>query len=114
MSSVFRQKIPSPNTLRTLILEAKRFNALAALDEGLVDGLGGVSEVLKFVGEMQLIEKARSGVYGRLKGEMWRETVGYLDDHAGSEKVAEAQLEERKRQVESEEKRVVDWEKSKL
>ncbi|KAL8873561.1 MAG: hypothetical protein Q9174_000999 [Haloplaca sp. 1 TL-2023] len=114
MSSIFRQKIPSPNTLRTLILEARRFNALAALNEGLVDGLGGVNEVLKFVGELQLIEKAKSGVYGRLKGEMWRETVGYLDDHAGSEKLAEVQLEERKRQVESEEKRIVDWEKSKL
>lgn len=112
MSSIFRQKLPSPHTYRTLVLEAKRFNALQALEGGLVDGLGGMNEVLKFVDELGLVDKAKSGVYGRLKREMWRETVGYLDDFGRSERRVEREMEEHKRREEGEEKKIVEWEKS--
>ncbi|KAL9028983.1 MAG: hypothetical protein Q9196_002726 [Gyalolechia fulgens] len=113
MSSIFRQKLPNPNTYRTMVLEAKRFNALEALQEGIVDGLGMVPEVLKFVEEMKLVDKAKSGVYGNLKKEMWRETVGYLEDYRGSEERAGAEIEEQKRNQEEQEKRVVEWERPK-
>lgn len=112
MSSIFRQKLPSPQTYRTLVLEAKRFNALEALEGGLVDGLGTMNEVLQFVHELGLVNKAKSGVYGRLKREMWRETVGYLDDVGRSERRVERETEENKRREEREEKKIVEWEQS--
>ncbi|KAL9600704.1 MAG: hypothetical protein Q9219_003034 [cf. Caloplaca sp. 3 TL-2023] len=113
MSSIFRQKLPNPNTYRTMVLEAKRFNALEALKEGIIDGLGMVPEVLKFVEEMKLVDKAKSGVYGRLKKEMWRETVGYLDNHLEEEKKIEEGMQVQKHMEEEQEKRVIEWEHSK-
>ncbi|KAL8896357.1 MAG: hypothetical protein Q9207_007745 [Kuettlingeria erythrocarpa] len=113
MSSIFRQKLPNPNTYRTMVLEAKRFNALEALQEGIVDGLGMVPELLKFVEETKLVDKAKSGVYGRLKREMWRETVGYLENHVGSQTRIKEEVEADKGRADEEEKRVADWEQSK-
>jgi len=78
MSSIFRQKLRA-DAYRTLVLEAKRFNALDALKDGLVDGLGGIEEALSFINESKLQTKAQSGVYGSLKEEMWKETLGYLN-----------------------------------
>lgn len=113
MSSIFRQKLPNPNTYRIMVLEAKRFNALEGLQEGIVDGLGMVPEVLKFVEEMKLVDKAKSGVYGSLKKEMWRETVGYLEDYAGSERREKEEVDLQKRREVEEEGNVVEWERSK-
>jgi len=50
MASIFRTKLPSPNTYRTMVLESKRFNALEALKEGIVDGLGGRARGAGFCG----------------------------------------------------------------
>ena len=79
MASIFRQKLPRPDTYRTIVLESKRFNALEALKEGIVDGLGGWDETKSLVEEVALTKRADSGVYGILKAEMWRETVALLD-----------------------------------
>ena len=79
MASIFRQKLPRPDTYRTMVLESKRFNALEALKEGIVDGLGGWEETKGFIEEMKLIGRGDSGVYGRLKEEMWRESVTLLE-----------------------------------
>ena len=87
MASIFRQKLPRPDTYRTMILESKRFNALEALKEGIVDGLGGWEESKGFVDEMKLMKRGQSGVYGILKAEMWKETVQLLE--AGEEKELE-------------------------
>ncbi|KAI4186068.1 MAG: hypothetical protein L6R41_003725 [Letrouitia leprolyta] len=113
MSSIFRQKLPNPNTYRTMVLEAKRFNALEALQEGIVDGLGMVPEVLKFVEEMKLVDKTKSRVYGSLKKEMWRETVGYLEGYQENEERDEAEMKKQERKKEEEEGRVGEWERSK-
>ena len=78
MASIFRQKVKA-DTFRTMILESKRFNALEALKEGIIDGIGGWEEVSKFIVEMKLVGRADTGVYGSLKEQMWRETVGYLE-----------------------------------
>jgi len=77
MSSIFRQKL-SPQTYKLMVLEAKRFNGKEALEMGIVDGLGGVEDALVLVRERGLAEKGKTGIYGALKGEMWRETLGYL------------------------------------
>ena len=111
MASIFRTKLPSPNTYRTMVLESKRFNALEALREGIVDGLGGVEEVLAYVGEMRLLERGKSGVYGRLKAEMWRETVACLDGVEGGDRREERELQDQKRRQEQEGRRVEEWDR---
>ncbi|KAK5118817.1 hypothetical protein LTR62_000026 [Meristemomyces frigidus] len=83
MSAVFREKV-APQVYRRLVLEAARFKALDALKEGIVDWLGGLDEALAHVQELKLVQKVGKGVtgkavYGDLKREMWRETVGYLE-----------------------------------
>ncbi|KAI9812720.1 MAG: hypothetical protein M1827_004476 [Pycnora praestabilis] len=110
MSSIFRQKLPSPQTYRTLVLEAKRFTALEALKEGIVDGLGGLEEALGWVEEMGLREKSKSRVYGKLKEEMWRETVGLLDDDQGADERERVEGEKDRKRAEIAKWRVRQWE----
>lgn len=50
MSSLFKHKI-TMSAFRNVVLEARRFNALAALEAGLVDGVGGVDEAVKILCE---------------------------------------------------------------
>ncbi|OJJ46192.1 hypothetical protein ASPZODRAFT_97856 [Penicilliopsis zonata CBS 506.65] len=83
MMSIFRQKL-TPATFRDLVLEAKRFGGPASLQAGLVDGLGGLEETLAFIRERGLQTKAATGIYGTMKEEMWRESLGYLDNHSGN------------------------------
>lgn len=110
MASIFRQKVPSPNTYRNMVLEAKRFNALEALREGLVDGLGGLEETVALIKELKLEGKANTGAYGILKTEMWRETIGYLDGADVDDRRRDTLLENQKKAVELERKKVEAWE----
>lgn len=113
MASIFRQKLPSPHTYRQVVLEAKRFNGLEALKEGIVDGLaGGFEDVVKFVEEFKLSGRGKTGVYGRLKGEMWRETVEHLGGHEEAWRKAKEGGVEDKRRKEEGLRRVEDWERS--
>ncbi|ESZ95657.1 hypothetical protein SBOR_3958 [Sclerotinia borealis F-4128] len=111
MSSIFRQKLSSPATYRSLVLEAKRFNGEAALKEGLVDILGGWEDVLKLVDERKLLEKGKSGVYGVLKAEMWRESLGYLEGHTENEERDGVNMDKEVERKEQAQKRVAEWEK---
>jgi len=112
MSSIFRQKT-SPQTYRTLVLEGKRYKALEALEAGVIDGVGGLDEVVAFVEEFKLVSKTDKGVYGKLKSEMWRETVALLDapdeeeEYKKRVKRQDEELERKARQ------RVKDWETAK-
>lgn len=112
MASIFRQKVPNPNTFRTMILESKRYGALEGLKEGFLDGLGGMEEVMIFVKEMGLLDRAKTGVYGRLKQEMWRETVGFLDKVEEGERRGEREMEDHLRRQEEEKRRVEEWERN--
>lgn len=111
MASIFRQKLPNPNTYRTMILESKRFTALEALKEGIVDGLGALDELLSFVEETKLAKKGHSGIYGILKEEMWGETVRYLDLKDGGARARKEKDEERKTLEREQRRRVDEWEK---
>jgi len=62
--------------------------------------VGGLDEVLAHIDELKLASKAGAGangraVYGMLKREMWRETVGYLE-HFGAEDGRDFVVEARK------------------
>ncbi|KAL2184818.1 ClpP/crotonase [Thermothelomyces heterothallicus CBS 203.75] len=77
MSSIFRLKLPAA-TYRELVLEARRFAGPAAVDAGLADRVGGLDAVLDLVRERKLAGKAKTGIYGLLKAEMYRESVALL------------------------------------
>lgn len=112
MASIFRQKVPNPNTYRTMILESKRFAALEALKEGLVDGLGAAEEVLSFIEEAKLVKRGHSGIYGRLKEEMWGETVRLLDLKDGGANTQRQADEQRKILDQEQKKRLDDLERA--
>ena len=79
MASVFRMKV-SMATFRNMVLESRRYPALEAMKEGLVDGLGSVEECLAYIREYKLTDKAKSKSYGSLKEELYREGVKDLRD----------------------------------
>ena len=111
MASVFRHKVPDPNTFRAMVLESRRYGALEALKEGFVDGLGGMEELVVFVKEMGLVGRGETGVYGRLKMEMWRETVGLLDEVDEGERREGTEKEDNAKRQEEERRRVEEWER---
>ncbi|KAL1964813.1 hypothetical protein VTN77DRAFT_6315 [Rasamsonia byssochlamydoides] len=101
MTSIFREKVASLTTLRSLILEGKRFTGPEALSAGLVDALGGLDEAVKLVHDRKLFELAKSPAYTTLKEGLYRQTLAALDDEPGNqawreqiEKVKEANSEE--------------------
>jgi enoyl-CoA hydratase/carnithine racemase len=111
MSSIFRQKL-TPQVYRDMVLEAKRYPAPLALSNGIVDGLGGYEEAVKFIGERKLVEKGQKDVYSVLKAEMYRETVGWLEGHEREEK-RDRELEERDyTRKEEGKRRVKGWERN--
>ncbi|KAK4042751.1 ClpP/crotonase-like domain-containing protein [Parachaetomium inaequale] len=77
MSSIFRLKVPAA-TYRALVLEAHRFGGAEAVEAGIADRLGGIEAVLALVQERKLTGKAKTGIYGLLKAEMYRESVALL------------------------------------
>lgn len=80
MSAIFRVKVPSPHVYREMVLEARRYGGRDALAAGLVDAAGGWAEVLSLVDERKLTTRGKTGVYGLLKMEMYRECVDLLDN----------------------------------
>jgi enoyl-CoA hydratase/carnithine racemase len=101
MASVFRVKL-SMTTFRNMVLESKRYSALEALKEGIIDGVGSVDETLAFVGEMRLTQKAQGKSYGNIKEELYREVIKDLD--SGTETptaLAARDLDRNRRDVEA-------------
>jgi enoyl-CoA hydratase/carnithine racemase len=110
MVSVFRQKLPNPQTFRELILEGKRVAAPEALASGIVDHLGGLDEALALIRGRNLASMGASGVYGKLKREMWRESAALLRGHAG-DVVYYNQLDKEEEQSKKEaQAKVASWE----
>ncbi|KAL4885237.1 enoyl-CoA hydratase/isomerase family protein [Aspergillus karnatakaensis] len=110
MMSIFKEKLPA-TALRDLVLEAKRVGGNDALSIGLVDAVGGVKEVLEFVGGRGLEGKAQSGIYGVMKEEMYRGVLGGIDGHKGNLEWREG-VEERKGVLDGEAReRVEGWER---
>lgn len=83
MMSIFREKL-APTTFRHVVLEARRFGGKDSLPAGIVDGLGGLDEVLALVQDRKLLTKAVTGIYGTMKEEMYARVLNGLDDHSGN------------------------------
>ena len=116
MAGIFRCKTSSAQTYRSLVLEAKRFGGPQALEAGLVDGLGGLEEALNLVKDRKLTQKGKTGVYGILKAEMYRECVGYLDGFDKGEERSQGMAREVNERSEAGKRNVKEWmaNKSKL
>ena len=101
MASVFRVKL-NMTTFRNMVLESKRLPALEALKEGIIDGVGGVDETLKFITEMKLVQKAQGKSYGQIKEELYREVVKDLDEGGEArQKLAGRDLDRSRRDLEA-------------
>lgn len=83
MMSIFREKL-TPTTFRNVVLEAHRFGGKASLQNGIVDAVGGLDEVLGLIRDRKLLTKAATGIYGTMKEEMYARVLNGLDDHAGN------------------------------
>ncbi|KAI0378231.1 enoyl-CoA hydratase/isomerase family protein [Hypomontagnella monticulosa] len=118
MSSIFRIKT-SPLVYRNMVLEARRFDAKAALEAGLVDAIGDLDAAMSLIKERSLVKKGATGVYGLLKAEMYRESLVLLDAKGkDAEKTMEIQETEKRRKTERakqfKEWKVTQGEKAKL
>ncbi|KKY27054.1 putative enoyl hydratase isomerase family protein [Phaeomoniella chlamydospora] len=111
MASIFKVKIPNMTTIRGMVLESRRYPALQALKEGIIDGVGGGNEALSFINEMQLVQKAQSKSYGLLKEELYKSAVKDLEETLESFMAEGSKVEERSKEVQGRRKRVDDWEK---
>ena len=111
MASIFRVKLPAMSTLRHMVLESRRYPALEALKEGIIDGVGGPEEALAFIEEMKLIQKGQSQSYGRIKEELYREVVEDLEGRANVAQMEAAKGLERSRRELEARQRVEQWEK---
>ena len=109
MASIFRIKL-SLSTFRNMVLESRRYPALEALKEGILDGIGGVEETLAFTDEMKLVDKSQSASYGKLKEEIYRELVRDFDTSEEMSKLDAAKDLERSRRDLQARKKVDDWE----
>lgn len=110
MASIFRVKLPAMSTLRHMVLESRRYPALEALKEGIIDGIGGPEETLAFIEEMKLVQKGQSKSYGRIKEELYREVVEDLKVSDGMAKMeAPKDLERSRRELDARQ-RVGRWE----
>lgn len=81
MAAVFRAKL-APPTFRNLILEARRFTGPEAVDAGIADAVvqdgDVVGSAVRFVEERGLVEKPKTGVYGTIKAEMYKDLIQML------------------------------------
>ncbi|KAG8992400.1 hypothetical protein FRB94_011632 [Tulasnella sp. JGI-2019a] len=87
-SSIFRDKLDA-RACHTIFLEAERFTGPEALEAGIVDALGDMSDVIGLAKERNLFKKGKNNIYGRLRDEMYRETIGlaeWYQKHGGLQK----------------------------
>jgi len=108
MATVFRVKL-GMTTFRNMVLESKRFPALEALKEGIIDGLGGIDETLAFIKEFKLVDKAQGTSYGRIKEELYREVIKDIDESPNTARLGAAKDLDRNRRDLEAKKRVDEY-----
>ena len=109
MASVFRTKLDM-TVFRNMVLESKRYSALEALKSGIIDGVGGLEETLAFVAEMKLVQKAKSTSYGKIKEELYRETITDLDEGSDLPRLDAAREQDRQQRDTVARNKVEEWE----
>ena len=105
MVEVFKSKV-SNSVFRSLVLEAKRFTPLQALEAGLVDSLGGLEEAVQVMGDVEggfgrggmvVASRGKGTVFGKLKEGMYGGILKALDGGDGEGSMWEGVYKERER-----------------
>ncbi|KGQ10131.1 hypothetical protein BBAD15_g4542 [Beauveria bassiana D1-5] len=79
MASLFRHKLPSAAVLRDLALEAGQLTGPQIVDLGIADALAPTpADAWKFIADRKLAEKAKPGVYGTIKSELYKDLIKEL------------------------------------
>ena len=79
MAAIFRNKLPA-TTVRTLALEGRRLTGADAVALGIADETAtNLDDALAFIDKFELLEKAKAGVYGVIKHELYNKLVTELD-----------------------------------
>lgn len=111
MASIFRVKLSAMSTFRHMVMESRRYPALEALKEGIIDGVGGPEETITFIEEMKLVQKGQSQSYGRIKEELYREVVEDLEESSDAAKMEAAKDLQRSIRALEARQRVEQWER---
>ena len=82
------------------------------MEAGLVDALGTLEEAMQFVGERKLVDKCKTGIYGLLKREMFRETLGLIEGYEGQEKYMGELMKKDESGKKEGKSRVAEWERN--
>lgn len=78
MAAIFRNKL-SPTTVRTLALEGRRLTGADAVALGIADETAtSLDDALAFIEKHGLTEKAKAGVYGVIKHELYNKLITEL------------------------------------
>ncbi|TQV94321.1 hypothetical protein V2A60_002643 [Cordyceps javanica] len=79
MAALFRHKLASPAAVRLLALEAAQLTGQQLVDAGAADALAaGPDDAWAFIEGRKLAEKAKSGVYGTIKAEVYKDLIREL------------------------------------
>ncbi|KAF2668278.1 enoyl-CoA hydratase/isomerase family protein [Microthyrium microscopicum] len=111
LAILVKQKLLAPNVYRDLTLEGRRVNGPEALAYGLVDGLGGLEEVLKLISDRKLIQKSKAGAIGGLKEDAYREIITAIDGYDQDAEWRDALEKRKKADAAKNEELVAQWEK---
>lgn len=80
MTSLFRERM-NDRSLRETLLEARRWTGPDAVQAGFIDNVGGWPEVVKLINDKKLAGLGKTGVYGLLRDEIYRESVALQETH---------------------------------
>lgn len=111
LSAIFRLKV-APHVYRELVLEARRYDAQAALEAGLVDAVGELDAALALIKDRGLLVKGTTGVYGDMKEEMYKEAVALLDVKGPGAAGKLGSREDKTAAVEAGKERIRKWRES--
>jgi enoyl-CoA hydratase/carnithine racemase len=110
MRTVFLDKVKDAPTIRSIIVEGKRFSAQEALGAGIVDSLGGLQEAVKLIHDRNLLDIGKSSAFVALKEGLWSRTLEAIDNKKANE-AFDARVQEWKYTYSTEaQKRVQQWE----
>jgi len=112
--SIARQKL-KPQTFRTLVLEGRRYSGPAAVEDGLVDAVGGMEEAVAYAGRekgRELWTKGKSGIYAKMREEMYRVSVEAMRDTTATDVWREGLEGDKARERRVAESMVSQWEKT--
>ncbi|KAH8692032.1 enoyl-CoA hydratase/isomerase family protein [Talaromyces proteolyticus] len=113
MRTVFLDKIKDGPTIRSIIVEGKRFAGQEALRLGIVDALGGLEEAVKFVHERKLLDIGKSSAFVALKEGLWKRTLDAIDNKEANDAFDKRNQDWRENYVSEAQKRVQLWESKK-